>query len=133
MSRNFYVFGRSQHLLANGRLCAVIHPQSPSGDGAYQYGRGSGLQPEPCSLNKRYPVEQSQRPEIHKPPGSSCKLEPAKATVGRPFRVAIPGACSDSYKAKALPYVYVREFQGCPRKDAKIANLTFGFFGVFRR
>ncbi len=39
---------------------------------------GSGLQPEPCSLNKRYLVEQSQRPEIHKPPGSSCKLEPAK-------------------------------------------------------
>ncbi len=66
---------------------------------------GSGLQPEPCSLNKRQPVEQSQRPEIHKPPGSSCMLEPAKATVGRPFRVAIPGACSDSCKAKALPYV----------------------------
>jgi|GEM_PF-6563964 len=40
---------------------------------------GSGLQPEPCSLNKRYPVEQSQRPEIHKPPGSSCKLEPARS------------------------------------------------------
>jgi len=66
---------------------------------------GSGLQPEPRSLNKRYPVEQSQRPEIHNPPGSSYKLEPAKATVGRPFRVAIPSACSGSGKAKALLYV----------------------------
>jgi len=26
---------------------------------------GSGLQPEPCSLNKRYPVEQSQRPQSY--------------------------------------------------------------------
>ena len=31
------------------------------------------------------------------------------AVVGRPFRVAIPGACSDSCKAKALPYVLNRE------------------------
>jgi len=53
-------------------------------------------------------AKQSQRPEIHKPPGSSCKREPAKATVGRPFRVAIPGTCSDSCKAKALPYVLNR-------------------------
>jgi len=74
---NFNVFGRSQLLLANGALvrrCVLT----------FAVGRrllpraGSGLQPEPCSLNKRYPVEQSQRPEIHKPPGSSCKLEPAK-------------------------------------------------------
>ncbi len=28
-----------------------------------------------------------------------------KPTVGRPFRVAIPGAWSESRKAKALPYV----------------------------
>jgi|GEM_PF-2492341 len=42
--------------------------------------------------------------------GTRCTvslLEPAKATVGRPFRVAIPRACSDSCKAKALPYVLI--------------------------
>jgi len=38
MYMNFNVFGRSQLLLANGRLYAVAHPQLPSGDGSYQYG-----------------------------------------------------------------------------------------------
>ena len=85
--------------MATEYLCDAVPHQSPSGNGS---------EAEPCSLNKRYPVEQSQRPEIHKPPGSSCKLEPAKATVGRPFRVAIPSVCSDSCKAKALSYVLNR-------------------------
>jgi len=34
-----------------------------------------------------------------------ANVNPQRATVGRPFRVAIPSACSNSYKAKALPYV----------------------------
>jgi|GEM_PF-3646181 len=38
MFRNFKVFGRSQLLLATGRLYAVVHRQSPSGDGSYQSG-----------------------------------------------------------------------------------------------
>jgi len=39
---------------------------------------GSDLQSVPCRLSKRYPIAQSQRPEIQKPSGSSCKLEPAE-------------------------------------------------------
>ena len=38
MFRNFNLFGRSQLLLATGRMYAVVHCQSPSGDGSYQYG-----------------------------------------------------------------------------------------------
>ena len=37
-----------------------------------------------------------------------ANLNPQRATVGRPFRVAIPSACPDSCKAKALPYVLNR-------------------------
>jgi len=55
--------------------------RSPTGVGSYPRWvpttAGSGLQPEPWGLSERNPVEQSQRPEIHKPLGSSCKLEPA--------------------------------------------------------
>ena len=37
MYRNFNVVARSQLLLAIGRLCVVVHCQSPSGDGSYQH------------------------------------------------------------------------------------------------
>ncbi len=38
MFRNFNVFGRSQLLLTTGHMYVVVHYQSPSGDGSYQYG-----------------------------------------------------------------------------------------------
>jgi|GEM_PF-5923705 len=58
------------------RSYRLTHPLYPLPRGEF-HRAGAGLQPEPRSLSKRYPVEQSQRPEIHKPPGSSYKLEPA--------------------------------------------------------